>query len=213
MVVTDWGGNNDRIAALKVGSTLEMPSCNGITDKQIVEAVKAGELDESLLDEQVDILLKLIFSTRKAIESRDNRFDKYKHHLFASEIAAETTVLLKNEDNILPLKKENTVAVIGDFASNPRIQGAGSSLVNPWNPLIPLEELKKAGVNDAVLELKKYEALVRLADGKASKIIIPTDAVEAVKKNVMFSETTGLGDTTKEAKPEPNPKKPDPCCE
>ena len=76
-----------------------------------------------------------------------------------------------------------------------------------------LAELKKAGVNDAVLELKKYEALVRLADGKASKIIIPTDAVEAVKKNVMFSETTGLGDTTKEAKPEPNPKKPDPCCE
>ena len=146
VVMTDWGGNNDRVAAVKAGSTLEMPSCNGITDKQIVAAVRAGELDERLLDEQVDILLQEVFKTGKTLQSGPFRFDRYKHHLFSAEIAAETAVLLKNEDSILPLDKEKSVAVIGDFARNPRIQGAGSSLVNAWNPLIPLDELKKAGV-------------------------------------------------------------------
>ena len=76
-----------------------------------------------------------------------------------------------------------------------------------------LAALKKAGADAAVLELKKYEALVRMSDGKASKIIVPTDMVEMTKANVAFSETTGLGDTTA---PAPEPKKPakkDPCCD
>ncbi len=77
-----------------------------------------------------------------------------------------------------------------------------------------LRALKEAAADAAVLELKKYEALVRLADGKAAKIIIPTDAVNATKANVLFAETAGIGDVTASA-PEtvPSPKKPDPCCE
>ena len=77
-----------------------------------------------------------------------------------------------------------------------------------------LRALKEAAADAAVLELKKYEALVALSNGKASKIIIPSDVVDVTKSNVLFSETSGLGDTTKPApdmtKPE---KKPDPCCE
>ncbi|MBQ7045490.1 MAG: SPFH/Band 7/PHB domain protein [Clostridia bacterium] len=76
-----------------------------------------------------------------------------------------------------------------------------------------LAALKAAGVDEAVLELKKYEALVAMSDGTASKIIIPTDAVEMTKANVVFSETTGLGDTTPSA-PKKAAKKPvDPCCD
>ncbi|MBR6902997.1 MAG: SPFH/Band 7/PHB domain protein [Clostridia bacterium] len=76
-----------------------------------------------------------------------------------------------------------------------------------------LRALKEAGVDAAVLELKKYEALVNLSNGTAAKLIIPTDAVSAVTNNAIFSETTGLGDTTKSAKkPAPAPKK-DECCE
>ena len=76
-----------------------------------------------------------------------------------------------------------------------------------------LRALKEAGVDAAVLELKKYEALVSVSNGKASKIIIPSDVVEMTKSNVVFSETSGLGDTTKEA-PEERPKrKTDPCCD
>ncbi|MBO7519786.1 MAG: SPFH/Band 7/PHB domain protein [Clostridia bacterium] len=76
-----------------------------------------------------------------------------------------------------------------------------------------LAALKEAGVDAAVLELKKYEALVNLANGTAAKLIIPTDAVNAVTNNAIFSETTGLGNVTKEAKkPAPAPKK-DECCD
>ncbi len=76
-----------------------------------------------------------------------------------------------------------------------------------------LEMLRNACPNEAVLELKKYEALVKMSDGKASKIIVPTDAVNAVKSNVIFSETTGLGDVTEPAPEQPEPVKNDPCCE
>ncbi len=77
-----------------------------------------------------------------------------------------------------------------------------------------LRELKNAQVDFAVLEMKKYEALVALSNGKASKIIIPSDAVDMTKSNVIFSETSGLGDTTQPAPDMPEPKtKHDPCCD
>ena len=76
-----------------------------------------------------------------------------------------------------------------------------------------LTALKEAGVDGAVLELKKYEALVSMSNGRASKIIVPTDAVNMTKSNVIFSETTGLGDTTPEATDPEKPKKQDPCCD
>ncbi len=77
-----------------------------------------------------------------------------------------------------------------------------------------LEALKAAAVDAAVLELKRYEALIAMADGKAAKIIVPTDTVDMAKSNVILSETTGLGDTTtpvREIKVESKPA--DSCCE
>lgn len=77
-----------------------------------------------------------------------------------------------------------------------------------------LAELKKAGVDAAVLELKKYEALMAMSDGRAAKIIVPTDVVDMAKGNIIFSETSGLGDSTEPSKEGVKPvKKPDPCCE
>lgn len=77
-----------------------------------------------------------------------------------------------------------------------------------------LAALKEAGVDAAVLELKKFEALIAMADGKAAKIIVPTDVVEMAKSNVVFSETTGLGDkTVPDTTKKPAKKKPDPCCD
>lgn len=76
-----------------------------------------------------------------------------------------------------------------------------------------LKLLKEAGVDAAVIELKKYEALVNMANGTASKLIIPTDAVNTVTNNTIFTETTGLGDTTPAAPKKAKGKKSDPCCE
>ena len=76
-----------------------------------------------------------------------------------------------------------------------------------------LKALKEAAVNEAVLELKRYESLVKMADGRASKIIVPTDAINVTKTNVLFSEMTGLGNVTQPADNEPATVEEDPCCD
>lgn len=131
VVVTDWGGNNDRIKALKAGNELEMPGNGGDTDREIIDAINKGELEEKYLDEAVDRLITLIQETNSEIKNKPVNFDAKKHHEFARKVAAESIVLLKNKDNVLPLKNKEKVVIIGDFAKKPRYQGAGSSIVNP----------------------------------------------------------------------------------
>lgn len=136
-VISDWGGDNDRVKAVAAGSDLQMPSTGGESDREIVAAVKNGTLSEADLDACVDRMLNLIFTTEEVFEGRKNgedairEFDIEKHHALAQKAAEESIVLLKNDDYILPLKEKTKVAVIGDFAKIPRYQGAGSSIVNP----------------------------------------------------------------------------------
>ncbi len=130
-VVTDWGGSNDRIRGLEAGNELEMPATAGETDREIVKAVREGRLDEKILDENVNRLLNLIFTTEEAFTPYNAPISVEKHHRLTQKIAEESIVLLRNEDKILPLKYGRKVAVIGEFARNARYQGAGSSIVNP----------------------------------------------------------------------------------
>ncbi|HBT51737.1 MAG TPA: glycosyl hydrolase, partial [Petrotoga sp.] len=141
-VVSDWGAVNERVDGLKAGLDLEMPSSFGIGDNKIIQAVKNGQLEEKVLDETVERLLKIIF---KAIDNRKQSatYDKEAHHQLARKIARESMVLLKNEDNILPIKKEGTIAIIGEFATSPRYQGGGSSHVNTIKIDNLLEEMEK----------------------------------------------------------------------
>ncbi|GIO37113.1 glycosyl hydrolase [Paenibacillus antibioticophila] len=150
VVVTDWGGSNDRIAGLIAGNELEMPTTAGETNAEIVQAVKSGKLDEEVLNQCVDRLLQLVFTTEKALA--DNGKNKTElpieqHHLAAQRVAEESIVLLKNEDGILPLRSEKKVAVIGDFAKEARYQGAGSSIVNPTKLDQTLQLLGQFGIN------------------------------------------------------------------
>ena len=131
-VVSDWGASNDHTAGVAAGSHLEMPTTGGDSDLELVEAVKSGRLDEKLLDQRVDELLDVILSTTKAVAPLKGKpFDIGKHHAMAARASEQSIVLLKNENNILPLKKGTKVAVIGEFAQKARYQGAGSSVVNP----------------------------------------------------------------------------------
>ena len=131
-VVSDWGAVNDRVAGLNAGNDLEMPSSGGVNDAKIVEAVKCGVIDENTLDERVDKLVDIILKG-KANKKPGYKYDVKAHNLLARQIAEQSMVLLKNEDNILPLKRVEGeyVAVIGSFVDNPRYQGAGSSIINP----------------------------------------------------------------------------------
>ena len=145
VVVSDWGGNNDRVESVRQGGTLEMPSSNGQTDRHIVKAVREGRLDESILDEQVDRLLDLVFTTKDHVVGKV--YDREEHHAVAASVAEKSAVLLKNEDRILPLNKKQKIAVIGDFARDPRYQGAGSSKINPTKLDCGLDALKSMGAN------------------------------------------------------------------
>ena len=129
-VVTDWGGSNDHALGVKNGSTLEMPCPGGDSIRELMKAVKDGKVAEADLDARLDELLELVLSTHAAVEKAPRTFDAAAHHALARRAAAESIVLLKNEDGILPLKAGEKLAVIGDFAQTPRYQGAGSSAVN-----------------------------------------------------------------------------------
>lgn len=131
-VISDWGGSNDHALGVQNGSHLEMPGTGKSGMRDIVKAVQAGTLKEEVLDQRLDELLSLIFATHGTTEkAKGTTFDVEAHHKLARKAAEESIVLLKNQDNILPLKPGTRVAVIGDFARKPRYQGAGSSLVNP----------------------------------------------------------------------------------
>lgn len=132
-VVSDWGGSNDHAAGVKAGSHLEMPTTGNDGKRLLLKAIEDGTLTEEALNRRVDELLDVIFWIQEQKKSRKDvkNFDVEEHHTIAKRAAEECIVLLKNEDNILPLKPTQKIAVIGDFAFRSRYQGAGSSLVNP----------------------------------------------------------------------------------
>lgn len=130
-VVTDWGGGNDFVEGVRAGSNLEMPTCGGDSGEQLVAAVRAGKISEDLVDERVDELLDVVFSTCAARDAAaGTSFDVDAHHAMALKASEQSIVLLKNDDAILPLAPGTKVAVIGEFAKKARYQGAGSSVVN-----------------------------------------------------------------------------------
>ena len=128
-VVTDWGATNDRVRAVKAGLDLEMPGSEGVNDRRIVEAVQAGTLDEATLDRCVARIVELVL--KGAERSNAPKVDATAHHALARRAAAAGTVLLKNDDALLPLERASRIAVIGAFAKEPRYQGTGSSRVTP----------------------------------------------------------------------------------
>ncbi|MBQ7327089.1 MAG: glycoside hydrolase family 3 C-terminal domain-containing protein [Clostridia bacterium] len=127
MVVTDWGALYNRIDAYKAGCDLNMPGGSKYMEKAALLAVKRGELDESLVDRAVDRILSLV---KRGSEIQPYKVDLDDHHSLAREIATEGAVLMKNDDNILPLDESDTV-IIGYMAEHIRYQGSGSSHINP----------------------------------------------------------------------------------
>ncbi len=146
LVVTDWGANNERVPGLIAGQNLEMPASGGLNDQKIVDAVRAGEVDEALLDERVDQILDLICRAEQT-KAYTYACDYAANHQLARKIAGESMVLLKNEGGLLPLKAGQKVAVIGEMARSPRYQGAGSSLINPTRLDSAFDCLLEAGVS------------------------------------------------------------------
>ena len=130
VVVSDWGAVNDRAKGLKAGLDLEMPGSFGVGEKSIRAAIEKGALNDEDIDRAVRRLVNLAFKfTQNRIEAQ---FDREAHHMKAVDAAVQTAVLLKNDDQILPLDKSKRVVYIGEFAQHPRYQGGGSSHINSY---------------------------------------------------------------------------------
>ena len=146
-VITDWGGSNDHALGVKNGSTLEMPAPGGDSVRELLAAVESGKITESDIDARLSELLPLVFDTKAALDAAPREFDAAAHHALARRAAEESLVLLKNEGALLPLAAGTKVAVIGDFAKNPRYQGAGSSMVNSTQVDVLLDKLIDSELN------------------------------------------------------------------
>ena len=146
-VITDWGGSNDHALGVKNGSTLEMPAPGEDSVRELLAAVESGKITESDIDARLSELLPLVFDTKAALDAAPREFDAAAHHALARRAAEESLVLLKNKGSLLPLAAGTKVAVIGDFAKNPRYQGAGSSMVNSTQVDVLLDKLIDSELN------------------------------------------------------------------
>lgn len=190
-VVSDWGAVNQRILALEAGLELEMPSSNGITDAEIVEAVESGKMKEEVLNQAVERILNIVY---KCVEHRQKEvFDRDKDHLYAVKVEEESAVLLKNENQILPIKKGSRVAVIGEFAKKPRFQGGGSSHINSHrvsNALAEMEQLSKQGISMEITYARGFSS----AEDKVEKELCE-EAVKAASEADLAVIFAGLPDS------------------
>ena len=140
-VVTDWGAKKGAAAGVKAGLNLVMPGGHGTHEQMLKESLKNHELTEEQLNTAVaDILQFILDAYRNKLPNAE--IDREKCSELSGELAAQCAVLLKNED-ILPLKKDTKIAVIGDFAKHPRYQGSGSSHINASKTICAIEILKE----------------------------------------------------------------------
>lgn len=183
-IMSDWGAMNDRVDALKAGCELEMPGMTDRTDKELIAAVQSGDLDEELLNRAVERFLTVVF---KYVDNRNQEavFDREADHQVARELAEESSILLKNKDKILPLKTEQKIAFIGQYAKEPRYQGGGSSHINSFKLVSAVEASKELQVTYA----RGYDDSLDVAVEE-----LEDQAVELAKKSDVAVLFIGLPD-------------------
>lgn len=179
LVVSDWGAVDRRVPALAAGLDLEMPPDLERSPQAVVDAVRSGELDEAVLDRAVRRVLRLVERAGAFSERAERDEEATDHRALARRAAAESLVLLRNDD-ILPLAPDARVAVVGRFAERPRFQGDGSSRVNAEHTTSLLEAFGDTG-----LEVAYAEGFGRgdeeLGDGRDERTRLRDEAVETAR--------------------------------
>ena len=184
IIISDWGAENDRVKGLKATHELEMPGGRGNGVNEIIDAVKNSKITEIELNNAVDRIIEIA----KKGQSNSGKIKKYnreKHHNIALKIAEDSIVLLKNEDNILPLNKNKNIAIIGDMAKFPRYQGAGSSTINPYKIENALDSFLEDNIKFEYA--KGYERINLKNDKKLLE-----EAIKIAEKNEIVIVFAGL---------------------
>lgn len=200
VVMSDWGAVADHVAALRAGLDLEMPGKGPQSTTEIVDAVNHGELTMTTLDIAVKRVLKMIHDWR--VDSQVTAYDKDSQHQFARQLAANSMVLLKNDNHTLPLSDIKDVAILGELAAKPRYQGGGSSHVNAYQITTPLEVAQNAGntnylaaydLNENTPNSKQINNAVTVAKN-ASSVVIFAGVPEALESEGFDKTSMSLPD-------------------
>lgn len=204
VVMSDWGAVADHVAALRAGLDLEMPGKGPQSTTEIVESVKHGDLTEATLDIAVKRVLQMVHDWH--VDSQPKAYDKDAQHEFARKLAANSMVLLKNDDQTLPLASIKDVAILGELADKPRYQGGGSSHVNAYRITTPLAVAQAAGNANyqAAYSLDATESdadqlAKAVATAKqAAKVVIFAGVPEALESEGFDKTTMALPDNQNE---------------
>jgi beta-glucosidase len=175
LVYSDWGAVHDRVAALQGGLDLEMPGPKPTRTQAVIEAVQAGSLEESVLDESVRRILEIAFKAAQTPKGKP--FDADKHHALARKIAGEGMVLLKN-NGLLPLQQPGHIAVIGRSAKEPQFQGGGSSFINPSQVDSPFEAVQAMAGEAQLSYAAGYPAGMEMEPGLIDEAVATAQAAE-----------------------------------
>ena len=207
MVVSDWGGSNSAVAAVKAGGSLEMPSPGYTSVRELEGVVKAGTLSEADLNARAAEVAKIAHLTKTEGVGRNDLLKDAvaaAHHEIARKVAENSSVLLKNASATLPLQSGTRVAVIGDMSKTPRFQGSGSSKVNATREENILDELKNAAAATGVTVAGYAQGYDRqgtknqtlIDEAKTLAAADTTDAVIVVVGLDERSESEGLDRST-----------------
>ena len=183
LVMSDWGAVNNRPQGVIAGMDLEMPGSMGMNDAKVVVSVKNGELSEEKLNQTAVRITELILTQMEV--KKNYRYDVAKHHDLAVKAAEQSIVLLKNEDNVLPGKVDQKVAVIGAFAKTPRYQGAGSSKLHPIKVENAYDALEEMGLSITYAKGYPLSSDRRTSQTKEAELL--AEACEAAKgKDIVY---------------------------
>ena len=182
LVMTDWGAMVNRMDAYEAGCDLSMPGGSNFMEKETIEAVKKGLLDEKYVDISAKRVLRLAEKGLEAVKE-DIQVPLQKNYQLARKIAEESAVLLKNESNILPIADKGSIAFIGPMAEKSRYQGAGSSHINPWKLVSATEACPEVAYAKGCNE-----------DGSTNEALLK-EALELAKTKEKVVVFTGLTDS------------------
>ena len=167
LVMTDWGAANDRVRGLAAGLDLEMPGSGGVNDRRIAAAVATGELSEAVVDQAAVRIASLILTHSQNAAQPLSAAALEEHHALARRATTEGTVLLKNEDDLLPLpppSAEFSIAAVGAFAKHPRYQGTGSSRINPTRLDCAFDAVQRIAATHSIAYAPGYDPVSSTPD-------------------------------------------------
>lgn len=185
-VISDWGAVSDRVAAAKGGLDLKMPGNLGYSDQLLSQALEDGTLSTAELDACASRVMSLALTGNEASPAESPSLEA--HHILAQQVAEDCLVLLKNEGQLLPLKKNSHIAVLGALAKQPRYQGGGSSHVASWRVDVPYEQLLRTAPEAVLTYAEGYD----LADGNILSEELLNDAESIARDAETVLVFTGL---------------------